>query len=150
MLTQVNQLAAHLYLLQAEPMPEPILDDEGEIDVEADNAAIEEWSQGSDSLSYDTVRLERFIVRTEELLEELQVLELDETQDASPQYMTLVYDAAKDVFDHDKKMIRTYFMWLYLVLFHRPDGPRWGEFIAVYGADNFAELVRERFGDLVG
>lgn len=150
MLTSPETLAAYLYLRQAEPMPEPVLDGEGNIDVAADDAALEAWSLGSDNLTYDNDRLGRFIVRTEQLLVDLVALELTDEEPVSKQYMTLFYDAAKDVFDHDKTQLRTYFAWLYLVLFQRPEGPRWGEFVEIYGADEFVTMARERFASLIG
>lgn len=150
MLTNSNTLAAYLYHHQAEPMPEPIYDADGNIDIAADDAALEAWSQGSDNLEYNLDRLGRFIQRTEQLLDELVDLELTDEEPVSKQYMTLFYDAAKDVFDHDKTQLRTYFAWLYLVLFQRPEGPRWGEFVEVYGADEFVNMARERFANLIG
>jgi lysyl-tRNA synthetase class I len=79
----------------------------------------------------------------------LETLELDPDEPVAPQYMTLFYDAAKDVFDHDKTQLRTYFAWLYFVIFQRKEGPRWGEFVQVYGAANFTAFVRQRFQELV-
>jgi hypothetical protein len=149
MLTRPNILAAYLYLRLGVDMPVPILDDEGNIDVAADNAAIEAWSTGSDPFVVDVDRLSRFIVRTDALLQELEQLELDPDEPAAPQYMTLFYEAAKDVFDQDKTQLRTYFAWLYFVIFQRKEGPRWGEFVQVYGATNFAAFVRQRFQELV-
>ena len=149
MLTQPNILAAYLYLQSGEGMPTVILDAEGNIDVAADNAAIEAWSTGNDPFEVDVDRLSRFIVRTDTLLQELETLELDPDEPVAPQYMTLFYDAAKDVFDHDKTQLRTYFAWLYFVIFQRKEGPRWGEFVQVYGAANFTAFVRQRFQELV-
>jgi len=53
------------------------------------------------------------------------------------------------VFDNDKSQLRTYFRWLYLVVLGAEDGPRWGEFITVYGVDNFVTLVERRFRNLL-
>ena len=134
MLTQPNILAAYLYMRLGEQMPED---------------APDEWFLEPDPFTVDLSRLRRFIVMTEVLLIDLEQLELDPAQPAGPQYMTLVYDAAKDVFDHDKTQLRTYFRWLYLVVFQREEGPRWGDFIDVYGVENFIALVRQRFEELV-
>ena len=149
MLTQVNILSAFLYLRNAESMPEPVLTGSGFFDRQADNAAIEEWSSRTSDFEVETDRIERFILRTDRLLDELMSLELDESEPPAPQYMSLFYEAAKDVFDHDRAMIRTYFLWLYLVMFQREDGPRWGEFVAVYGPAEFNRLARQRFSTLV-
>jgi hypothetical protein len=149
MLTQPNILAAYLYLRTSVDMPAAILDEDGNIDVAADNAAIEAWSAESDCFTVDIDRLQRFIVTTEELLINLENLELDPDEPVAAQYMTLFYDAAKDVFDHDKTQLRTYFAWLYFVIFQRKEGPRWGEFVQVHGVTNFTEFVRERFRQLL-
>jgi lysyl-tRNA synthetase class I len=129
-------------------MPVAILDDEGNVDTVLDNAALEAWSEGVNDFTVDTARLARFIECTHGLLSALEALVLDDTEH-SPQYMTLFYDAAKDCFDHDKTQLRTYFAWLYLVLFQVPAGPRWGEFVCVYGVDNFCAMVRRRFDELL-
>ena len=44
MLTTTNTLAAYLYLHLGDQMPAPVLNEDGEIDVVADNAAIEAWA----------------------------------------------------------------------------------------------------------
>ena len=134
MLTQPNILAAYLYLRMGEQMPED---------------APDEWFLRPDPVSFDMVRLGRFIVCVEEMLLRLEELVLDPAEPAGPQYMTLVYDAAKETFDHDKTQLRTFFAWLYLVVFQRDEGPRWGDFIEVYGVDNFVALVRQRFEELI-
>lgn len=149
MITQPNILASYLYLCVGEAMPDPILNEDGELDVAADNAALESWSNGSDSFTIDQFYLRRFIVQTELLLIDLEELELDPNEPAAPQYMRLFYEAAKTVFDNDKTRLRLYFAWLYLVVFQRSEGPRWGEFVQVYGVDEFNRLVRQRFNDLI-
>lgn len=149
MLTQPNILAAYLYMRLGEQMPGAILDEEGNVDVAADNELITAWSEGRDPFAIDLSRLRRFIAMTEVMLIDLEQIELDPDQPAGPQYMTLVYDAAKDTFDHDKTQLRTFFRWLYLVVFQVEDGPRWGDFIDVYGVENFIALVRQRFEELV-
>ena len=152
MLTSADVLQTALYLRSADVMPEPVMvevDGELVIDVEADNAALEEWSSLSESSeSPCSARLERFLVETEALISRLEELELDSEEAASAQYMTEFYDAAKLTFDQDRTQVRTYFRWLYIVLFYREDGPRWGEFVEALGVDSFVELVRRRFADL--
>lgn len=137
MLTDVQSLAAFLYMRMAEQMPED---------------AEDEWFLQSESagelLSTQLPRLELFIQRTEELLLELETLVLDPNEPASPQYMTLFYDAAKDTFDHDKTLLRTYFMWLYYVLYNQSSGSRWGEMVDIMGVGPFNEMVRDRFQNL--
>ena len=142
MLTNVSTLAAYLYLHQADQIPAPILNSDGQIDIEADNAAIEAWSSIGDEISFDMLRLERFIIDVEVLLTRLE-------QHGEEDCMTLFYDSAKATFDQDKSQIRTWFGWLYLVVFQRHEGPRWGEFVQAYGVDEFVALVRNRFDNLI-
>lgn len=137
MLTTPNILRAYLYMHLAEQMPED---------------APDEWFLEPDpvaALLDMNGRILPFIAQTELLLIDLQELELDPDQPAAPQYMALVYEAAKVTFDYDKTQLRTYFRWLYLVVFQREDGPRWGDFIEVYGVENFVALVRQRFEELI-
>ncbi len=148
-MTDPRTLAAYLYLHQGQAMPAPVLNDEGELDIAADDAAITAWSQSRDPFVADLPRLESFLVNTEVLLQHLQMVELDPSQPASPQYMSLFYDAAKETFDHDATRLRTYFSWLYLVLFQRDEGPRWGDFVEIYGVDEFVSLTRARLANLI-
>ena len=143
MLCTLDELTTFMYLRQGEPMPDEL------DDPVADNAALVAWSEGSDPWEIDRDRLVRFLERTEQLLSELETLVIDPAEPVPQQYMTLFYEAAKDVFDHDKTQLRQYFAWFYLSLFHRTDGPRWGEFVHIYGVDNFIRLVRERFSNLL-
>lgn len=156
MLIDVNTLAAYLYLRQAEPMPnfeyEVLADmtDGEQAALEAERCANEEaWFAGVDEFDVDQARLERFIIRTEQLLVDIESLVLVEGEPIPPQYMTLFYDAAKDVFDHDKSQLRQFFAWLYWVVFQVQQGPRWGDFVQIYGADEFIVHVRNRFANLL-
>jgi len=142
MLTQPNILAAYLYLHHSDVMPEPVLDIDGHVDVEADNAALEAWHFAPSVFEVDLDRLERFISDVAILLDRLSDVE-------DGDYMTLFYDAAKATFDDDRSQIRTWFGWLYLVMFQRHEGPRWGEFVEAYGVDNFISYVRDRFANLI-
>jgi hypothetical protein len=147
MLTTENKLQAFLYLnLSEDLMPLPVLDPEGDLNVEADNSALEAWSVATDAYErIDSVYLGRFIKRTETLLRAVE----DASEGTEPaDYMAMFYDAAKDVFDQDKSMIRTYFMWLYLVFMGTREGPRWGDFVVLYGVDDFLSTMRERFATL--
>lgn len=151
MLTLPNILAAYLYVNLSDHMPEPVLDEDGNIfDLEADNELITEWALGANDYNApDHERLAQFIYETERLLDRLVDLELDSAEPASPQYMGEFYNAARATFDNDTTQLRTYFRWLYLVVFQREDGPRWGEFVDVYGVDEFCDLVRDRFASLI-
>jgi hypothetical protein len=149
MLTQSNIFAAYLHLRVGEVMPSFQGDRKNLEDVAADNAAISAWSQGLETLDPLAGYYIRFIERTDQLLSELETLVLDNDNPVSGQYMTLFYDAAKDVFDQDTALIRNYFSWLYLVIFQKDSGPRWGEFVEVYGVAEFNATVRSRFAALI-
>lgn len=156
MLTNVRTLASFLYLRQGEQFPDlsynvsrDATDEEIRL-LEYERCAAEErWFLQPDPFAVDLDRLERFILATGGLLAELSHLELTEDEPADAQYMSLFYDAAKDTFDHDKTQLRQYFQWLYLVLFQTPSGPRWGEFVIALGLEEFEELVRTRFANLI-
>ena len=157
-LTTPSILAAYLYLKQAEQMPK--------FDYEVSKNASEEviaaleqercqreeaWFMAPEPEPFevDITRLAKFIKQTEQLFAEIEALTLIPDEPAGPQYQTLFYDAAKEVFDHDKKLIRTYFLWLYLVINHKPSGPRWGDSVVISGVDTFVAHARGRFAALL-
>lgn len=155
----INELQAYLYLQDGEYPP---LVPEFDMDSEDGKREYEEWCiqdnawfEGSDPIvSHLNENLEyskRFIERTRELLIDLEIRSnhLNDDESVSSQYMVLFYDAAKDIYDHDKKMIREYFRRLYLVAFGYPDGPRWGEFVEIYGVENFIDLIHDRLENLI-
>jgi lysyl-tRNA synthetase class I len=144
-----RMVAAYLYMHTSETMPGPVTDRDGVIQVNADNELIERWSEGRDDVNIDVDQVVIFINETVELLRQLEDLELDPNEDAASQYMRLFYEAAKRTFNYDKSQIRTYFRWLYLVVFQKPDGPRWGEFVEIYGVDEFINKVEDRFSNLM-
>ncbi|MFC3303056.1 lysine--tRNA ligase [Parvularcula lutaonensis] len=53
-------------------------------------------------------------------------------------YQTLVFDAGKA---QNYENIREWFKGLYEVVFGQSEGPRMGPFVAIYGAENTAELI---------
>ncbi|MEE4208203.1 MAG: lysine--tRNA ligase, partial [Parvularcula sp.] len=53
-------------------------------------------------------------------------------------YQTLVFDAGKA---QDYENIREWFKGLYEVVFGQSEGPRMGPFVAIYGAEETAELI---------
>lgn len=143
-----HSVAAYLYMHLSESMPGPVTDRNGNIQIEADNELIQRWSEGHDQVNIDVDRVSRFVSETEQLLVDLENLQIDQDQPVAAQYMSLFYESAKRTFDYDKSEIRTYFKWLYLVVFQKTDGPRWGEFVEIYGVKNFVNLVEDRFQNL--
>jgi len=137
---QVRYLSAYLYLMLGERMPATILDENGEIDIEADNAVLEEWSNMpfNSAILYDDVS--NFIRETDALMNELLRL----YGQGSAEYIRACYDAAKRTFGDQRSSIRQYFQWLYTIMFGYPNGPRWGDFIEIYGVGDFIDLYYER------
>lgn len=135
-------LAAYLYLHMGETPPDPVLDDEGNIDLEADNRVFSEWALGTESFAVNVQEVERF-------LNDLSILIVDlRNENDHSQYMTHFYNAAKRTFDGDKTRIRTWFTWLYLIVLQRPEGPRWGDFVQICGVENFIDILYDRFDNL--
>lgn len=141
----VNSLRAFFYMHLSEPMPEPAVDIFGQIDTEADNERLRRWSEESIDFMTTQEEVESFVTRLLELLNNLQQLN-DDTPPAD--IMTLFYDAAKAAFGEEGRSIRRFFILLYLVILQTDSGPRWGEFVSVYGIPNFVDLVFERLHEI--
>lgn len=128
-LANPNTVAAYLYLHLAEQMPSDADDD---------------WFLSPEPNPVRMVDVQSFLAATTSLRNQLLNLEVDDEDS----YQTLFYDAAKATFGGDKGMIRTYFMWLYLILFQSENGPRWGVFVRCVGRDRFVQMMDERFNSL--
>lgn len=125
-----RKLSAYLFLHLGEQMPEDAPDD---------------WFLGPDPVtSFIKDHIRAFIDSTDRLMHDLQYGTFDGPSDIMSQF----YDAAKRTFDGDKSLIRTYFQWMYIILLQKPDGPRWGEFVSVYGVDSFVEMYYDRLNNL--
>lgn len=130
MLAPASTVAAYLYLHTAEQMPED---------------ATDEWFLQPEPNPIHLPVIEEFMRQTQVLVDAIE----HSTEHTNDHYQTLFYDAAKATFDGDKKMIRTYFAWLYWILFQRDSGPRWGEFVMALGREEFVAYVKERFRNLI-
>jgi lysyl-tRNA synthetase class I len=148
MLLQPNKLRAYMYMRSSNQMPEPVLDNDNNIDVDADNAQLLEWSQTPVAEPVTLEQATKFCNSLQGLLQTLSSLEIDSNESTSPQYMVPFYDAAKAAFDNDRTMIRVYFRMLYVLVLHTENGPRWGEFVDIYGRDQFIALVNQRITEL--
>lgn len=136
----LNELQAHFYLCEAESIPEPVLNSNGSLNIEADNLALEAWSNTPSTFSWTRGQCSAFSDGVQNLLSDLKRLEdSDETE-----IQTLFYDHAKLTFGKEKDDIRTFFAMLYLLLFDRNHGPRWGQFVKLSGVDNFIETTQAR------
>jgi len=133
--SETRAVGAYLYLHLGDQMP-PV-----HPDPDKDDEIIELWSLTPDPPKMDLVRVRRFLDDLDDLLVDLPSIEPEN-------YMARFYEAAKKTFDHDKSQIRTWFMWLYLIVFQMPEGPRWGEFVEIYGPDNFTTKVKARLFDI--
>lgn len=142
MLTTPSILASYLYMRLGEQMPPELDEDASREEIDAQNA----WFEGTDEYDFDLYWIARFIEETEILMGRL--VEAGAGHEGEV-YQTLCYDAAKATFDQDKKMIRTYFLWLYYVMYGRPDGSRWGLTIEILGPDKFVSVLRQRFEGLI-
>ena len=141
--SDAGAVAAFLYRHLSAHMPAPVLNGDGELDVEADNALIEAWSDES-----ELVDLDLNIETVERFLDDVQLL-CDRLLNTDPaDYMIEFFDAARRTFDGDKSKIRIWFQWLYIIVLQTTSGPRWGDFVQVYGAENFDEKVRLRLFDI--
>ena len=72
----------------------------------------------------------------EDLVVELQTLE---SEAEGKEIQNRIYEVGKR---HNFENLRDWFGVLYEVLFGQKQGPRMGSFVALYGIENFAELVR--------
>lgn len=123
-----NIVRAKLHLLTAELPPEE---------------APDEWFLGADPV-IDPVIITRVLFGINELLHRLDT-EQETTDEA---YQFHFYEAAKSAFGEDKKAIREFFKYLYLLLFGVDHGPRWGQFVAVTGVETFKKKLRESMTSL--
>lgn len=142
MTQEARHLAAYLYLHMGELPPDTILDKNGNVDIVADNEAFENWALSPESFTINVEEVERFLIDLRILLDDLR------NEEVFSEYMTHFYNAAKRTFGGDKSRIRLWFTWLYLIVLRNPSGPRWGDFVEVYGVDNFIELVNNRLENL--
>jgi len=57
---------------------------------------------------------------------------------------TVFYDEAKAAMGTDKASIRKFFSYLYALMFKKESGPRWGQFVAIVGTEEFVKMMEER------
>lgn len=60
---------------------------------------------------------------------------------------TVFYDVGKKYYGIDKEQLREWFRHLYLLLFEKEDGARWGQFVKLLGIPHFLEMVRNKAAD---
>lgn len=133
-MSQVRTVAAYLSLHLYEPMPENLSNEE-----------FIEWAMRPEPNEISLVDVRAFLDSTSILLSEIR----NGIFNSPSEIMYHFYEAAKRTFDDDTSKIRTYFKWLYLIVFQKEDGPRWGEFVWIYGQQKFVDLMNERFNNLI-
>jgi lysyl-tRNA synthetase class I len=129
-----NRISAFLYMHLSEPMP----------DAGCTEAEFEQWATGTDDIEQLRNEVLVFVASTHNLIEGLRL----EYYTAEPDYMKVFYDVAKETFGEDKRSIFLYFKMLYLVVFEKPTGPRWGDFVKIYGLHNFIEKLTDRLNNI--
>lgn len=134
---QTKALSGFLYQHVAEQMPDDLSDEEFEAWCLAPGV-----SSGDVLVTHENVQ--RFIGDLNTLVWSL------EREENPENYMTHFYDAAKSTFDGDTKLIRIWFMWLYVIVFGKLEGPRWGDFVQIYGRENFIAKLDNRLSGIYG
>lgn len=122
-----NTLRAYFYLLEGEPMPE--------------NAPDEWFLPRETSEARTPEQIEAFATQAQGLIEDLRILTTEDD------YQTAFYNRAKMAFGEDRASIKIFFQMLYLLLFQRNHGPRWGQFVQMIGRDRFIENLQERLSN---
>ena len=119
----MSALQAFFYLRDAEQMPEN---------------APDSWFLQPDPVQGLTERVDTFETHARLLIEDLSDLEGEEA------FQFAFYERAKAAFGTDGASIREFFRMLYLVVLDQPSGPRWGQFVALTGREEFIERLRSR------
>jgi lysyl-tRNA synthetase class I len=123
MTPSIQNLRAFYYLLEAEQMPEN---------------APDEWFLPKEESVRSEEQVQSFVTQTLNLLENLTTLETEED------IQSLFYSTAKAAFGEEKSSIRDYFKMLYLLILQKENGPRWGQFVLMFGRDEFIERLTSR------
>lgn len=119
----MSALEAFFYLQDAEVMPKN---------------APDEWFLQPDPVQGLRERVSTFETQARGLMEDISSLEGEEA------FQFAFYERAKAAFGTDGASIREFFRMLYLVVLGQPNGPRWGQFVALTGRDEFVALLRTR------
>jgi len=87
-------------------------------------------------------------VRLSESISELQTLLSVVDEDAEPvDVQTVFYDVGKKYYGTEKEVLREWFRHMYLVMFQKNDGARWGKFVDIVGMDTFLEMLEKYSND---
>ena len=83
--------------------------------------------------------------RLEESITELRLL-LTNMDESVTDVQTIFYDVGKKHYGTDKAILREWFRHMYLIMFQKNDGARWGKFVDIVGMDTFLEML-EKYSD---
>lgn len=125
----MNALTAFFYLHDAEQPPEN---------------APDEWFLAAPALPGSLSRVDVFARHARALADDLGSLE------GEAEFQSAFYERAKAAFGTDGASIREFFRMLYLLIFRQQSGPRWGQFVAITGRDDFIALLRSRLESPLG
>jgi len=63
---------------------------------------------------------------------------------------TEFYESAKVAFGDDRSSIRAFFRLMYILVLQTNSGPRWGQFVAIFGINEFLLQIRDRLSNPFG
>lgn len=125
----MSALHAFFYLRDAEQMP-------------AD--APDEWFLMTQDDAGLTDRVNTFETHARALITDISALDGEEA------FQYAFYERAKAAFGTDGKAIREFFRMLYLVVFGQESGPRWGQFVALFGREAFLVRLQRNLDNPLG
>lgn len=118
-----NELRTYFYLLEGEQQPPNAPND---------------WFLGVDNSFRTLEEIETFENHATLLLSDIAQLETEE------EFQAAFYSRAKLAFGDDNSSIRKFFVLLYLLMFGRDSGPRWGQFVKLTGREEFISKLKIR------
>lgn len=106
---------------------------------------IEYYDDPNIEISRDEIQIRHneagvFISAANDLIDRLEKTEADNETDI----MTIFYDIGKQYFGEDKKQLFRFFALLYMVIWGKTVGPRFGVFAILFGKNEFVALIRDR------
>lgn len=155
---RLGNVTAYLYLCMAEqpPVSEPSRPGENASDdrwreyhaaMIGYDRDMEAWYTPKEATEspVDPERVRMFLEGLGGLLVRLQELHDDPDGWTEENIQFEFYEAAKATFGTEKTQIREFFIYAYLLMTRTPNGPRWGQFVIMFGLDHFMEKLHYRF-----
>lgn len=135
---KISEIRSFLYLIES-----PKLKDDATPEEEEAYYNPKHPNYISNSVVRTELEIQSFIGGINRLVEEIGGLASSDEETIQ----SLFYDVAKTTFGESKEQIREFFKLMYLILFSKDNGPRWGQFVLMLGVDEFAKFVNKRFAD---